>query len=84
MVIRKVAVLLGAFALPIVIETVQLLATSLDRACQTSDISDNLTGLVIGLVAGVLVRGIVDFGRGGQEVGDPTPDPIDAAGPPRP
>ena len=88
---RKVAVLLGAFALPIAIETVQLLATSLDRACQTSDVSDNLTGLVIGLAVGELVRGIVGFARGGHdrtkgapEVGDPTPGPIDAAGPPQP
>jgi hypothetical protein len=85
---RKFALLIGAFALPIAIETIQLLATSLDRACQTSDVSDNLTGLVIGLAIGLLARGIGSLVRGGRDrpggppVGrEATPGPLDAAGP---
>ena len=53
----KVAVVLGAIALPFAIEATQLLVVPLDRACQGADVADNLTGLAIGLVGGaVLVR----------------------------
>jgi len=48
---RKAAVLAGAVVLPFVIEAVQLVATPLGRLCQSGDVVDNLTGLVIGLVA---------------------------------
>ncbi len=51
---RKVALIVAAIALPFVIETIQLVAISLDRACQSADVSDNLTGLVVGLVLGVV------------------------------
>jgi hypothetical protein len=46
--------LMLAFALvfPVTIELVQLLAVSLGRECQGSDIVDNLLGLLIGLGAG--------------------------------
>lgn len=54
----KVVLILGAIALPIVIETIQLFATGLDRACQSADASDNLTGLVIGLVLGFALGGV--------------------------
>ena len=54
---RRMAGLVGAAVLlPFAIETIQLLATGLGRACQSSDVADNLTGLVIGLVIGVVVR----------------------------
>jgi peptidoglycan/LPS O-acetylase OafA/YrhL len=54
---RRMAVLVvAAVILPFAIETIQLLATGLGRACQSSDIADNLTGLVIGLVIGVVAR----------------------------
>ena len=52
---RKVVLVVAALALPFAIETIQLLARGLDRACQSSDVSDNLTGLVIGLVVGLVV-----------------------------
>lgn len=52
---RKAAVLGAAIALPFMIETVQLLVPFLERACQSADISDNLTGLTIGLGVGTLV-----------------------------
>jgi glycopeptide antibiotics resistance protein len=51
---RKVAVLVAAIALPFAIETIQLLLPFLDRACQSADVSDNLTGLIIGLGVGML------------------------------
>ena len=52
---RKAAVLAAAVALPFVIEATQLLVVSLDRACESADVADNLTGLVLGLAAGALV-----------------------------
>ena len=53
---RMAALAAVALILPFAIETIQLLATGLGRACQSSDVADNLTGLVIGLVIGVLAR----------------------------
>jgi VanZ family protein len=58
---RKAALVVAAIALPVAIEAIQLVIPQLDRACQTSDIADNLTGLVAGLaigtVAGLVARG---------------------------
>ena len=54
---QAVLVLLEA-ALPVVIELIQLVATGLDRACQSADMADNLTGLVVGLAAGVVASGV--------------------------
>ena len=90
---RSLALLLGALVLPLAIEMVQLVATSLDRACQTSDVSDNLSGLLIGFAIGLLARAIGDLrGRGTGRPGGapegpdatPSPSPSDAVGPPRP
>jgi hypothetical protein len=50
---RKLGVMIGAIALPLVIEGVQLTVLSLGRGCQSADVIDNLTGLVIGFCAGV-------------------------------
>jgi glycopeptide antibiotics resistance protein len=63
---RMAALGVAAVILPFAIETTQLLATGLGRACQSSDIADNLTGLVIGLVIGVVARrlGGSAMGRG--------------------
>ena len=55
---RKAAVLLCAAALPFVIEVTQLLLLPLGRACESADVVDNLTGLVIGLAAGAVVSGL--------------------------
>lgn len=49
---RKAAIVVAAIALPFAIETIQLLVPWLDRGCQSADVVDNLTGLVLGLVAG--------------------------------
>lgn len=51
---RKVAVVIAAVALPFAIELTQLLAPVLDRACQSADVVDNLSGLVFGLAAGTV------------------------------
>jgi glycopeptide antibiotics resistance protein len=48
----KVVVLIAAIALPFAIETAQLLLPVLDRACESADVVDNLTGLAIGLAGG--------------------------------
>ena len=49
---RKAWLMAGALALPIVIETTQLIATPLGRACQSADVVDNVSGLLIGFVIG--------------------------------
>ncbi len=48
----------GAVILPAFIETTQLIATPLGRGCQSADVSDNLTGLFMGLAAGVILAAI--------------------------
>lgn len=49
---RKVRLLVAALFLPILIETTQLLVTPLERACQSGDVFDNGTGLLIGFALG--------------------------------
>jgi glycopeptide antibiotics resistance protein len=49
---RKLVVALGVIALPFAIETAQLLAVGLDRGCQSADVVDNLSGLLVGLALG--------------------------------
>jgi glycopeptide antibiotics resistance protein len=51
---RKTGLLVAAIALPSAIETIQLLAVPLDRACQSADVADNLTGLFVGFIVGTL------------------------------
>lgn len=43
---------IGAALLPLAIESIQLAATPLGRACQGADVVDNLLGLALGLAAG--------------------------------
>jgi hypothetical protein len=49
----KSGIVLGAVTIPLAIETIQLAAAPLGRACQSADVFDNLTGLAIGLGAGL-------------------------------
>ena len=49
---HKVVVIVAAIALPFAIETTQMLVPWLDRACESADVVDNLTGLVLGLAGG--------------------------------
>jgi len=48
----RVPLILGALLLPVIVEGTQLVATALDRACQSGDVVDNLAGLVAGLLLG--------------------------------
>ena len=50
------ALVAAALITPIAIELIQLTAVSLGRECQSSDVIDNLTGLLLGLLLGVLAR----------------------------
>ena len=63
----KLMMLAGAFLLPASIELVQLFVLPLGRACQSVDVIDNLTGLVIGLasgrMAGLLAGTVHQHGR---------------------
>jgi glycopeptide antibiotics resistance protein len=52
----KYVVLAVAFVLPASIELTQLLVPPLGRECQSADVIDNLTGLVVGLSGGVMAR----------------------------
>ena len=63
---RKAAIVAAAIGLPFAIEAIQLLLPALDRACESADVVDNLTGLVIGLGGGVVAGrlvGVVDRRR---------------------
>jgi glycopeptide antibiotics resistance protein len=52
---RRTGLLIAvAVVLPVMIETTQLLLPALERGCQSADVFDNLTGLVIGLAIGGL------------------------------
>ena len=53
--IRPVSILL-ALVLPFAIEFVQAALPTLVRRCQAEDVADNLLGLVIGLLAGAILK----------------------------
>lgn len=53
---RKWIVVGAAILLPVVIESLQLLAPVLSRGCQSADVFDNLTGLVLGMVGATGAR----------------------------
>jgi hypothetical protein len=55
----RTALVIIAVALPFAIEVIQLLLPALDRACESADVVDNLTGLVIGLAAGTVIGRLV-------------------------
>jgi glycopeptide antibiotics resistance protein len=78
----RAALILASTALPFGIETIQLLAPILDRGCQSADIVDNLTGLLVGLVIGTGLRFLgsrireagpwADRRRGGSDADTPS------------
>jgi hypothetical protein len=63
------ALLAIAVGLPFAIETIQLLTPVLDRGCQSADVVDNLTGLIVGFVAGAVWRSRAGRGRGTPPAG---------------
>ncbi len=63
----KGGLLVAGLVLPFAVEGIQYLVPALDRSCSTVDVIDNLTGLGIGLVIGVVVRlGLTLAGRAGR------------------
>lgn len=61
---RRLVALLGAsLALPCVIEAVQMVATPLDRACQSSDVINNVSGVLVGFVPALLTSAAIKAGR---------------------
>ncbi len=54
----KALLILAAIALPFVVEGIQLVVTPLGRQCQSADVIDNLTGLVVGLLGGIVIGAI--------------------------
>jgi hypothetical protein len=59
--------IVGAVALPFAIELTQLLVPPMGRGCQSADVIDNLTGLVIGLAFGWLLAWLVPALRRPEE-----------------
>ena len=53
---RSVLVALAATSLTFVVETIQLLLPVLGRGCETADMADNLLGLLVGLILGIVLR----------------------------
>jgi hypothetical protein len=51
---RRAAIIVSTAALPFAIEATQLLLPSIGRACQGSDVADNLTGLALGAIVGTV------------------------------
>ncbi|MFO7531122.1 MAG: VanZ family protein, partial [Candidatus Limnocylindrales bacterium] len=45
--------IVGGFALPVVVEATQSLITVLGRGCESADVFDNAMGMAIGLVMGL-------------------------------
>jgi len=58
--LRTLAVIAVAIALPFAIEGLQYLLPLLARGCQSGDVVDSLTGLVLGLASGILVRPVAN------------------------
>ncbi len=66
----RLALILFAVIVPVAIETIQLLAPVLDRGCQSADVVDNLTGLLIGLVIGMGLRVLSNAIEAALDTGD--------------
>lgn len=53
---RKVAVVIAALLAPFAVELFQLLVPVLGRGCQSADVIDNLTGLIVGMAGATAAR----------------------------
>ena len=64
----KAGLVIGSYALPVLVEWTQLVAIQLGRQCQSADAIDNLVGLTLGIGAGTaLALGRPPIGAGGSE-----------------
>jgi VanZ family protein len=55
---RAVLVVAACAALPVLFEAGQQVFRGLERACDTTDLVDNLSGVLLGLALGVLLVGL--------------------------
>jgi glycopeptide antibiotics resistance protein len=56
----RARLVVAAVLLPFVIEGIQLTVSVLDRGCQSADVVDNLSGLLVGLLIGWAIRWFSD------------------------
>jgi VanZ family protein len=54
---RTIMAILAATALPFLIEAIQLLVPALGRYCDGADVADNLLGLYLGILLGIIASG---------------------------
>ena len=74
----KVVILVLAIALPFTVEFIQALVPALGRQCESGDVIDNSTGLIVGLVIGTILGVLIPT----LARGDADPDhPADGPGP---
>ena len=62
----KAIAIVAAIAFPFAIEYIQLIAAPLGRGCESDDVIDNLTGLVVGLVVGGVASWVAGWLAGGS------------------
>jgi hypothetical protein len=70
----KTAIVAMAFAFPFVIELVQLTVPVMARGCESADVIDNLSGLLVGLTAGALTRWLTVDRAAGRPASGADPD----------
>jgi hypothetical protein len=68
---HRLTVVLVAYASPVAIEAIQLVAVPLGRACQSGDVIDNVTGLSVGALAGASVRWLAVLNARGRAGSSP-------------
>jgi glycopeptide antibiotics resistance protein len=56
---RTLPIILGAFALPALVEATQMLVPALGRGCESRDVINNMLGIGLGMLVGVVGSGAV-------------------------
>ncbi len=57
---RSLLLVLGGISLPFAIEATQGLLPILHRACESNDVIDNVTGLLVGMAGGAVTAAVLD------------------------
>ncbi len=61
---RRSIIIIGlAFAVPLLIETLQLVLVDLGRGCESADVINNMLGLAVGLTIAVGMRALYAWWR---------------------